>query len=83
MDRACGSGDGIGNVVEAITSRFRKAFPTRSGMREDRNEFREHHSKDRYADTDPTDLPFVPTEDNQAVYQWLKSQDPAESPYRP
>jgi hypothetical protein len=83
VHRADGTGDGIGNVVEAITSRSKKAFPTRGGMREDRNDFRENYSKDRYADTDPTDLPFIPTEDNQAIDQWLKSQDPAKSPYRP
>jgi len=83
VGRAYGSGDGIGNNVEAVTSRPGKAFSTRSGMREDRNEFRENYSKDRYADTDSTDLPFIPTEDNQAINEWLKSQNPAESPYGP
>jgi hypothetical protein len=47
------------------------------------NKFGNDDSNDRNSNTDPSNLPFPPTQDYETIDKRLKSQDPAESPNGP
>jgi len=47
------------------------------------NELGNNDSNDSYSNTDSSNLPFPPTQDNKTIDKGLKSQHPAESPDGP